>query len=123
MDPAAGVGRPRAAGYERDARAPRHLAVRVGHISDTTFVPTDDRVDLRSVVESVEHGEKAFAGDGEDPVTAVDAKLIDEDASARSGAGAKGHGTALASCTRSGKGVEVSGGRRLDALSSRRYRY
>ena len=91
MDPAAGVGRSGAAGDEGDARAAGHLAVGVGHVGDSAFLPADGEVDLGRVVERVEHGEEALAGNGEDAVAALDPELVDEDASACSGAGALGH--------------------------------
>ena len=61
MDPAAGVGRARAAGDEGDARAAGHLAVGVGHVGDPAFLPADDEVDFGRVVERVEDGEEALA--------------------------------------------------------------
>ena len=93
VDPGAGVGRAGAAGDEGDARPPGHLAVGVGHVGDPALLPADDGVDLGRVVERVEHREEALAGNGEDAVAALDAKLVDEDAAA----GALGHGARLAS--------------------------
>ena len=82
VDSGAGVGRAGAAGDEGDAGAAGHLAVGVGHVGDPALLPADDDVDLGRVVERVEHGEEAFAGDGEDAVAAVDLQLVDEDAAA-----------------------------------------
>ena len=80
MDPGAGVGRAGAAGDEGDAGAPGHLAVGIGHVGDPALLPADDGVDVGRVVERVEHREEALAGNREDAVAAVDAKLVDEDA-------------------------------------------
>ena len=63
---------------------PGHLAVGVGHIGDPAFLPAHDDVDVAGVVKRVEHGEEAFAGDGEDPVAPLDSKLVDEDLAAGS---------------------------------------
>ena len=92
MDAGAGIGRARAARDEGDAGPPGHLAVGVGHVGDPAFLPADDGVDLGRVVERVEHGEEAFAGDGENAVAALDAKLVDKDLAA----GALGHVRPLA---------------------------
>ena len=88
MDSGAGVGRARAAGDESDAGAAGHLAVGIGHVGDSAFLPADDDVDLGRVVERVEHREEALARHGEDAVAALDPELVDEDASACPGAGA-----------------------------------
>ena len=82
VDPRTGVGRARAAGDEGDAGTPGHLAVGVGHVSDPAFLAADGDVDFGRVVERVEHREEAFAGNGEDAVAALDAKLVDEDLAA-----------------------------------------
>src|SRR5918995_5999734 len=96
MNPPAGVGRAGPAGDEGDARASGHLAVGIGHVRGAALLPADGEVDLGRVVQRVEHGQEAFARHREDPVAALDPKLVDKDASARSGAGACGHGGALA---------------------------
>ena len=80
MDAGAGVGRAGTARDEGDAGPPGHLAVGVGHIGDAAFLPADDSVDFRRVMERVEHGEKALARHGEDPVATLDPELVDEDA-------------------------------------------
>ena len=95
MDSGAGVGRAGPAGDEGDAGPPGHLAVGVGHVGDPAFLPADDQVDLRRVMERVEHGEEAFAGHGENAVAALDLELVDKDLAA----GACRHGGALASAT------------------------
>ena len=82
MDSAAGVGRAGAAGDEGDARPPGHLAVGVGHVGDPAFLPADDQVDLRRVMQRVEHGEEAFARHGENAVAALDLELVDKDLAA-----------------------------------------
>ena len=92
MDPAGGVGRAGASGDEGDAGAAGHLAVGVGHVGDAALLPADNEVDLRRVVQRVEHREKALTRHGEDAVAALDAKLVDEDASA----GARCHGRRIA---------------------------
>ena len=87
MDADAGVGRAGAAGDEGDARAAGHLAVGVGHVGDPAFLAADDGLDLRRVVQRVEHGEEALARHGEDAVAALDPELVDKDLAA----GALGH--------------------------------
>src|SRR5206468_9147551 len=79
-----------------DAGPAGHLAVGVGHVGDPALLPANDGVDLGRVVERVEHREKALARHREDAVAALDLELVDEDASARSGAGALGHGGRIA---------------------------
>ena len=90
MDAGAGIGRAGAARDEGDARAPGHLAVGVGHVGDAALLAAHDQVDLRRVVERVEHGQEALARNGENAVAALDLELIDEDPAA----GALGHGRA-----------------------------
>ena len=85
VDAGAGVGRAGAAGDEGDPGPPGHLAVGVGHVGDAAFLPADDGVDLRRVVQRVEHGEEAFAGDGEDAVAALGDQAIDQQAAAVAG--------------------------------------
>jgi hypothetical protein len=96
MDSGAGIGRARAAGDEGDSRTSGHLPVRIGHVADPALLPANDRVDLGRVVKRVENREEALARHGEDSVATLDSQLIDEDASARSGAGAIGHEGRLA---------------------------
>ena len=92
MDPAAGVGRARAAGDEGNPRAAGQLAVGVGHVGDPALLSAHDGVDLRRVVERVEHHQEAFARHREDAVAALDYELVNEDLAAA----AYGHGGALA---------------------------
>src|SRR6476659_9265924 len=91
-----GVGRARPARDERDARTAGHLAVGVGHVRDPALLPADDGLDFRRVVKRVEHGKKALARHREYAIAALDPELVDEDAAARPGAGALGHGWPLA---------------------------
>ena len=93
MDPGTGVGRARAAGDEGDAGPPGQLAVGVGHIGDPALLPADDSVDRGRVVERVEDGEEAFAGNGEHPVAPLRDELVNEDAAA--GANGLGHAGAM----------------------------
>src|SRR5215213_10311976 len=92
MDARAGVRRAGATSDESNSGATRQLAVGIGHIGDAAFLSADEEVNVRGVVQRVEHGEEAFAGNGEDAVAALDLELVDEDAAA----GALGHGAALA---------------------------
>ena len=82
MDTDRGIGRARPAGDEGDAGPPGHLPVRLGHIGDAAFLPADDEIDLRRIVEGVQGGEKALARDGEDAVAALDDEIVDQDAAA-----------------------------------------
>ena len=95
MDSGAGIGCAGAARDEGDARPPGHLAVGVGHVADPAFLPADDQVDLRRVMERIEDGEEAFPGNGENAVAALDLELVDKDLAA----GACRHGDALATAT------------------------
>ena len=82
-----------------------HLAVGVGHVGDAALLPADGQVDLGRVVQRVEHGEEAFAGNGENAVAALDFELVDEDLAA----GALGHGArALAGWPHNGQRVAKS---------------
>ena len=90
VDAGAGVGRAGSAGDEGDAGLAGHLAVGVGHIGDPAFLPADDQVDFRRVMERVEHGEEAFPRHGENTVAALDPELVDKDLAA----GACRHGDA-----------------------------
>ena len=85
-----GVGRAGAARHERHARLAGELGVGVGHEGRAGFVAIDDQADAARVMQRVEHGKIALAGDAEREVDALDHQLIDEDA----GAGA-GHGSCL----------------------------
>src|SRR5690606_2349604 len=76
-----GVARARAAGHEGDAGPAGQLAVGLGHIGDAAFLPADDEIDPGRVVQRVERGEEALAGNGEDAIAALREELVDEDAS------------------------------------------
>ena len=78
MDPGGGIGRAGAAGNERHAGPPGHLAIGVGHIGHSALLPTDGQVDLGHIMERVEHRQEAFARHGEYAVAALNAKLVDE---------------------------------------------
>ena len=54
------------------------LAVGVGHVRGADLVAAGDEPDRR-VVERVEHGEVALAGDAEGQLDAVDDELVDEE--------------------------------------------
>src|SRR5687768_12319483 len=82
MDACAGVGCAGPAGNEGDAGPAGHLAVGVGHIADPTLLAADDGLDLRRVVQRVEHGEKTLAWNSEDAVAALDPELLDKDLAA-----------------------------------------
>ena len=88
MDPGRRIGRARAASDEGNAGLAGHLAVGVGHVADPAFLAADDRLDLRRVMQRVEHGEEAFARNGEDSVAALASELLDKDLAA----GASRHG-------------------------------
>src|SRR4029453_9955305 len=90
MNPGGRIGCARTAGDEGDAGLAGHLAVGVGHIADAAFLAADDCLDLRRVVQSVQDGEEAFPGNGEDAVAALDLELLDKDLAA----GACRHGDA-----------------------------
>ena len=80
MNPCRGVGCSGPARDEGDAGATGHLAVGIGHVGDPALLPANDGLDRGSIVEGVEHGEKAFTGDGEQPVAALQDELVDENA-------------------------------------------
>jgi hypothetical protein len=100
------VGRARAAGDEGDARPPRHLAVRLGHVGDSAFLPADDDLDGGRVVERVERCQVAFARNAEDAVAALRDEVVDQDAAA--GAQIR-HGAALSRGLASVEGLARSG--------------
>ena len=77
VQPHARVRRPRPPRGQADTRPPGQLPVRLGHVRRTRLVAADDEAD-RAVVERVEHGEVALAGDAEGDVDAVDVQLVDE---------------------------------------------
>jgi hypothetical protein len=87
VDADRGVGRAGAARDESDAGPPGERTVRARHEADATLLPAGDEIDLRRVVQRVEHGEEALARHGEDPVAALRDELIDEDTAAGAGKG------------------------------------
>ncbi len=82
MDADARVGRAGPARDEGDARPPGQRPVGAGHERRPALLPAGDEIDRGRVVERVEHGEEAFAGDVEDAVAALRGKVVDEDAAA-----------------------------------------
>ena len=73
-----GLRRARPARDEADTRPPRQLPVRLGGVGGALLVATGDEADRR-VVERVEHGQVALAGEAEREVDAVQLELVDED--------------------------------------------
>ena len=94
VDSGGGVGGARAAGDEGDAGAAGQLAVGLGHVGDAAFLAADHDVDFGRVVKRVEDGEKAFAGNSEEAVAALDPELVDEEAAAGAEIG-RGHASTL----------------------------
>ena len=92
VDADRGMRRARCARHEADARPAGQLAVRVCHVGRARLVARDDETDRR-VVQRVEDGEVALAGDAEGGVDAVDDQLVDEDLRA-------GPGQRLTGCSR-----------------------
>ena len=82
MDADAGMGGAGAAGDETDAGTAGQLAIGLGHVGGGPLVLADDGVDLRRVVQGVEHVEIAFPRHAEQAVGAMDPQRIDQDASA-----------------------------------------
>ena len=78
MDADAGIGRPGSARDEGDAGAPRQRSVRASHEAHPAFLTADDRLDLRRIMQRVEHREEAFPRHREDAVTALNDQLIDQ---------------------------------------------
>ena len=79
MDPGRSIGRARAASDEGNSRPSGHLAVGVGHIGDPAFLAADSQVDLRRIVERIEHREEALARNDENAIAALQFELLDED--------------------------------------------
>ena len=73
--------RARAARDEADPRAAGELAVRLRGVRGPLLVAAGDEPDRR-VVERVEHGQEALAGQAEREVDPVQLELVDEDAAA-----------------------------------------
>ena len=93
VDARRGIRRARAPGDETDPRPPGQLAVGFGHHGAAAFLPADDELDLRRVVERVEHRQIALAGHPEDELHPVNGKLIHQDATAAPQVAALGHGS------------------------------
>src|SRR4029077_17978979 len=85
--PGAGIGGARSARYQGDPWPSRELAIGIGHHRRTAFLAAGDESDGIGVVERVEHGQKALAGNAKHRVGAVDLELVDENL----GAGASTH--------------------------------
>jgi hypothetical protein len=86
MDAEAGVGRTWPARDEADAGPAGQLAVRVRHVGRPALLAAHDKADVVArVVQRVEGGEIAFAGDAKNRVGAVDAQLVDQDLAAGPG--------------------------------------
>ena len=97
MDATRGVRRAGAARDHADARAAGELAVGVGHVGGADLVAAGDEAERR-VVEGIEHGEVALAGDAEGDVDAVHDELVDEEPAAvltSEAAGARGRRSLL----------------------------
>ena len=78
VDAVGGVGGPRPAGDHAHARAAGELAVGLGHVRRAALVAGDDEPQRR-VVQRVEDGEVALAGDAEGQVGPVQHELVDQD--------------------------------------------
>ena len=84
--PTAAFDRARSARDERNAGPSDQLAVRLRHVRGAAFVPAyDERQPLADVVQRVEHGEVAFAGNAERVRRALDQQVGDENLAAGSG--------------------------------------
>ena len=79
---ARGVRRPRAASDHADPRPAGELSVGVGHVRGADLVAAGDELD-RSIVERVQHGQIALAGNAEGQLDPVDDELVDEELAAR----------------------------------------
>jgi hypothetical protein len=106
MDADTGVGCTGPARDKGDAGAPGHRAIGTRHEADSAFLPTGHGLDLRRIVQRVEYGEKALAGDMEDAVATLDEELVDENAAA--GAGKGSHEARITKMTIPSEGLLVS---------------
>ena len=90
------VARARAARDEADARPAAQLALRLGHVARAALLPAGDEADpLAVLVEAVERGEEALAGNAEGGVDALGDQRLDEGVAGGTGAeGGGGHGVA-----------------------------
>ena len=89
----AGVGGARPAGHQADAGPAGEFAIGFRHVRRAALLAAHDEPDvIARRVQAVEHSEKAFAGNAEGGIDAVDFERIDEDVSADAGGrGGSGH--------------------------------
>ena len=88
VDTDAGVGRARPARDHADTGTAGQLAVGVGHVRRAAFLAADDESDLvATLVEAVEDGEKALAGDAETEIDALGDQVVDKNVPAYAGPG------------------------------------
>ena len=74
-----GVARARAARHEAQPRPAGELALRLGHVARAAFVAAGDEADaVAMLVEAVERGEEAFAGNAERGRRALRDQRFDE---------------------------------------------
>ena len=79
VDADRGVGGARATGHEADAGSARELAVGLGHVGRAALLSTADEAQaIGRVVQGVEHGEVALAGDPEGGVDPLGEQAVDE---------------------------------------------
>ena len=91
---------------------PRQLAVRLGHVGRAALLAADDEADAVAVlVEAVEHGEEAFAGNAEGGVDALRDQRLDQGVAGGTDRCGSGHGAA-------GGDTRVCGGRAVAARRS-----
>ena len=76
----AGIGRAGTASDECDTRLACHRPVGTGHEGHSAFLPTGHDIDLGGIHQRIEHGEKAFSRNGENPIAALLGQAIDEEA-------------------------------------------
>ena len=81
----AGVRGPRPSRDEADAGTAGQLAIGLCHVGRCALVLGHDQLDLRRVVQRVEHLEVTLSGDTEQAIHAVDAERIDKHAPAGAG--------------------------------------
>ena len=91
---------------EADARPAGELPVRLGRVGRALLVAAGDQADRR-VVERVEHGQVALAGEAEREVDAVQLELVDEDPAA-----GPHSGTSRRTVARWSRGLSSSAGSR-----------
>jgi len=90
-----GVARAGSARHEAQARSTAELALRLGHVARAALLPTGDEADaIAMLVEAIERGEEALAGNAEDGVRALREQRFDEGVTGgarRRGRGRCGH--------------------------------